>query len=137
MGETGRGTNAQSEWRRCLVIQRAEDIAPAFEGLKNRADALYVAVDQLMVANRTSILMSALAARLPTIFSTRDFVKDGALMSTDQATLERFQACAPAYVDKITAWCRSPAISQSSSQPNSELVINPTTAEVLSVSMCR
>src|SRR5216684_3957583 len=64
-----------------LVIQRAEDIASAFQGLKNRADALYVAVDQLMVANRTSILTSALGARMPTIFSTRDFVKAGALMS--------------------------------------------------------
>ncbi|MGA9502264.1 MAG: ABC transporter substrate-binding protein, partial [Pseudolabrys sp.] len=62
-----------------LVIQRAEDIAPAFQGLKTRADALYVAVDQLMVANRTSILTSAIGARLPTIFSTRDFVKAGAL----------------------------------------------------------
>ena len=64
-----------------LVIQRAEDIPSAFEGLKTRADALYVAVDQLMVANRTSILTSALDARMPTIFSTRDFVKGGALMS--------------------------------------------------------
>src|SRR5258707_9582732 len=43
-----------------LVIQRAEDIAPAFQTLKTRADALYVAVDQLMVANRTSIITSAL-----------------------------------------------------------------------------
>jgi len=58
-----------------LVIQRAEGIAPAFQALKTRADALYVAVDQLIVANRTSILTSALSARLPTIFSTRDFVK--------------------------------------------------------------
>ena len=58
-----------------FVIQRAEDIAPAFQGLKTRADALYVAEDQLIVANLTSILASALGARLPTIFSTRDFVK--------------------------------------------------------------
>jgi putative ABC transport system substrate-binding protein len=57
-----------------LVIQRAEDIAPAFQALKTRADALYVAVDQLIVANRASILTSALGVRLPTIFSTRDFV---------------------------------------------------------------
>ena len=34
-----------------LVIQMAEDITPAFQTLKGRADALYVAVDQLMVAN--------------------------------------------------------------------------------------
>ena len=56
-----------------LVIQRAEDIASALQALKTRADALYVAVDQLIVANRTSILSSALEAQLPTIFSTRDF----------------------------------------------------------------
>src|SRR5262245_65859095 len=74
-----------------LVIQRAEDIAPAFQTLKNRADALYVAVDQLMVANRTSILTLALGARLPTIFSTRDFVKAGALMSYGPSYTERFR----------------------------------------------
>jgi putative tryptophan/tyrosine transport system substrate-binding protein len=68
-----------------LVIQKAEDIAPAFQSLKGRADALYVAVDQLMVANRTNILAAALSARLPTMFSTRDFVKAGALMSYGNA----------------------------------------------------
>jgi putative ABC transport system substrate-binding protein len=73
-----------------LVIQRAEDITPAFQGLKTRADALYVAVDQLIVANGTSILTSALSARLPTIFSTRDFVKAGALMSYAPSLTERF-----------------------------------------------
>jgi putative ABC transport system substrate-binding protein len=61
-----------------LVIQKAEDIASSLQGLKTRADAVYVAVDQLMVANRTTIVASALAADLPTIFSTSDFVKAGA-----------------------------------------------------------
>src|SRR6516162_4577361 len=85
-----------------LVIQRAEDIAPAFQGLKTRADALYVAVDQLMVANRSSILASALDARMPTIFSTRDFVKAGALMSYGPSYTERFGRAAD-YVDRIRA----------------------------------
>ena len=83
-----------------LVIQRAEDIDPAFEGLKTRADALYVAVDQLMVANRTTILTSALGSQMPTIFSTRDFVKGGALMSYGPNYTERFGHAAD-YVDKI------------------------------------
>ncbi len=83
-----------------LVIQRAEDIAPAFQELKTRADALYVAVDQLIVANRTSILASALGIRMPTIFSTRDFVKGGALMSYGPNYTERFGHAAD-YVDKI------------------------------------
>ena len=36
-----------------LEIQRAEDIAPAVEGIKGRADALYVAADPLATSNRS------------------------------------------------------------------------------------
>src|SRR5437763_931445 len=57
-----------------LKIRRAEEIIPAFEALKAQADALYVAQDALVAANRTRILALALSARLPTIFGTRDFV---------------------------------------------------------------
>ena len=81
MGETQAAARTLGLEVAPLVIQRAEDIAPSFQGLKSRADALYVAVDQLMVANRTRILTLALAERLPTIFSERDFVKAGAFMS--------------------------------------------------------
>ena len=35
-----------------LEIRRAEDIAPAFEALKGRAEALYVCTDPLVTANR-------------------------------------------------------------------------------------
>jgi putative ABC transport system substrate-binding protein len=112
-----------------LVIQRAEDIAPAFQGLKTRADALYVAVDQLMVANRTSILTSALSARVPTIFSTRDFVKAGALMSYGPSYTERFGRAAD-YVDKILRGAKPGDLPVE--QPTKfELVINLTTATAL------
>jgi putative ABC transport system substrate-binding protein len=112
-----------------FVIQRAEDIAPAFQGLKTRADALYVAVDQLIVANRTSILTSALGARLPTIFSTRDFVKAGALMSYGPSYTERFGRAAD-YVDKILHGAKPGDLPVE--QPTKfELVINLTTAKAL------
>ena len=112
-----------------LVIQRAEDIAPAFQALKTRADALYVAVDQLVVANRTSILTSALSARLPTIFSTRDFVKAGALMSYGPSYTERFRRAAD-YVDKILRGAKPGDLPVE--QPTKfELVINLTTAKAL------
>jgi putative tryptophan/tyrosine transport system substrate-binding protein len=112
-----------------LVIQRAEDIAPAFQGLKTRADALYVAVDQLMVANRTSILTSALSARVPTIFSTRDFVKAGAVMSYGPSYTERFGRAAD-YVDKILHGVKPGDLPVE--QPTKfELVINLTTAKAL------
>ena len=116
-----------------LVIQRAEDIAPAFQGLKTRADALYVAVDQLIVANRTSILTSALAARLPTIFSTRDFVKTGALMSYGPSYTERFRHSAD-YVDKILRGTKPGDLPVE--QPTKfELVINLKTAKALGLTI--
>ena len=112
-----------------LVIQRAEDIAPAFQTVKARADALYVAVDQLIVANRASILTSALGARLPTIFSTRDFVKAGALMSYGPSYVERFRRAAD-YVDKILRGTKPGDLPVE--QPTKfELVINLTTANAL------
>jgi putative tryptophan/tyrosine transport system substrate-binding protein len=93
-----------------IVIQRAEDIAPAFQGLKTRADALYVAVDQLMVANRTSILTSALSARVPTIFSTVILSKPARSCPMDQA----IQNGSGARRTTSTRSCvvRSPAISR-------------------------
>jgi len=112
-----------------LVIQRAEDIAPAFQGLKTRADALYVTVDQLMVANRSSILASALDALMPTIFSTRDFVKAGALMSYGPSYTERFGRAAD-YVDKILRGA-NPADLPVEQPTKFELVINVTTAKAL------
>ncbi|MGN6750071.1 MAG: ABC transporter substrate-binding protein [Xanthobacteraceae bacterium] len=116
-----------------VVIQRAEDIAPAFEGLKTRADALYVAVDQLMVANRASILKSALDVRLPTIFSTRDLVKDGALMSYGPSYAERFRHAAD-YVDKILRGAKPQDLPVD--QPTKfELVINLTTARTLGLAV--
>ena len=116
-----------------LVIQRPEDIASAFQALKTRADALYVAVDQLMVANRTSILTSALGARLPTIFSARDFVKAGALMSYGPSYTERFRHAAD-YVDKILRGAKPGDLPVE--QPTKfELVINLKTAKALGLTI--
>jgi putative ABC transport system substrate-binding protein len=116
-----------------LVIQRAEDIASAFQALKTRADALYVAVDQLIVANRTSILSSALEAQLPTIFSTRDFVKVGALMSYGPSYTERFGHAAD-YVDKILRGAKPSDLPVD--QPTKfELVINLATAKALGLAI--
>ena len=116
-----------------LVIQRAEDIAPAFEGLKARADALYVAIDQLMVANLTRILTLALGARLPTVFSTRDFVRAGGFMSYGPNYSDLFQRSAD-YVDKILRGTKPGDIPVE--QPTKfELVINLKTAKALGLTI--
>jgi len=110
-----------------LEIGRAEDIAPAIQALK--ADALYIAIDQLMVANRTRILTFAVSARLPVITSISDFVKDGALMSYGPSYPDLFRHSAD-FVDKILRGAKPGDIPVE--QPTKfELVINLTTAKAL------
>ena len=64
-----------------LEIQRAEDIAPAFDELNAKADALYVVTDALFAATRARLIALAVGEHLPTIFSIRDYVQAGGLMS--------------------------------------------------------
>ena len=56
-----------------LEMRRAEDIAPAFNGAKGRADALYVVGDALVTANVALIAKLALDAGLPAISAYREF----------------------------------------------------------------
>jgi len=62
-------------------IRRADDIVPAIEALKGRAEALYVVTDPLVNANRMRLNTLALDARLPTIHGYREYVETGGLMS--------------------------------------------------------
>src|SRR5882757_1295288 len=116
-----------------LEIQRVEDFSPAFEAIKAKADALYVAIDQLMVANLMRILTLALGARLPTIFSTRDFVRGGGFMSYGPSYTERFGRAAD-YVDKILRGTKPGDIPVE--QPTKfELVVNLITAQALGLTV--
>jgi len=133
MGET------QAEARRLgleiapLAIRRAEDIASAFQDLKTKADALYVAVDQLIVANRARIIALAVDERMPTIFSERDFVKAGAFMSYGPNYSELFRHSAD-YVDRILRGTKPGDIPVE--QPTKfELVINLATAKTLGLAV--
>jgi putative tryptophan/tyrosine transport system substrate-binding protein len=62
-------------------IRRAEDIAPVFDVLKGRADALYVVENALTSANSTQITTLALTARLPMMFNIGTTVQVGTLIS--------------------------------------------------------
>jgi putative tryptophan/tyrosine transport system substrate-binding protein len=62
-------------------IRRGEDIAPAFAALKGHADALYVAIDPLVGSHRFRINTLALAAQLPTMHGSGEYVEVGGLMS--------------------------------------------------------
>jgi putative tryptophan/tyrosine transport system substrate-binding protein len=64
-----------------LEIRHAQDILPSFEALKNRAEALYLASEGLVDANRLRVNILALGARLPTMWSTRELVEAGGLLA--------------------------------------------------------
>jgi len=112
-----------------LKIRRAEDIVPAFETLDAQADALYVAVDALLSANRTRIITLALGARLPTIFNQREFVQAGGLMSYGPNFSALFQRAAD-LVDTILRGTKPGDIPIE--QPTKfDLVVNLTTAKAI------
>jgi putative tryptophan/tyrosine transport system substrate-binding protein len=60
-----------------IEIRRGEDIAPGFNALKGQAEALYVCTDPLVITNRARIQTSAMRARLPTVYNSREYVETG------------------------------------------------------------
>ena len=134
MGETEAAAGTLGIEVAPIEIRRVEDFGPAFrEALKAKEDALYVAIDQLMVANLMRILTLALGARLPTIFSTRDFVRGGGFMSYGPSYTERFGRAAD-YVDKILRGTKPGDIPVE--QPTKfELVVNLITAQALGLTV--
>jgi putative tryptophan/tyrosine transport system substrate-binding protein len=64
-----------------LEIRRAEDITSVYAKLNSRVDALYVIGSALVDVARATIIKLAVGAHLPMIFSNRDHVQAGALMS--------------------------------------------------------
>jgi len=112
-----------------LEIRRANDIAPGFEAIKGRADALYVLGEALMATNRVRINTLALGARLPTVHGLREYVEAGGLMSYGPNLPDLFRRAAD-IVDKILRGAKPGDIPVE--QPTKfDLVINLTTAKVL------
>jgi putative ABC transport system substrate-binding protein len=110
-------------------VRRAEDIAPAFEALKGRADALYVCTDPLLTTTRVQINTLALGMRLPTMHGFREYVEAGGLMSYGPNFPDLFRHAAE-YVDKILRGAKPGDLPVE--QPTKfDLVLNLTTAKVL------
>ena len=116
-----------------MEIQRAEDIAPAFEALKSGIDALYVCTDAFLNANRIRINTLALAARLPTMTGFREYVEAGALISYGPNFADLFRRAAD-LVDKILHGTK-PADIPVEQPTKFDLVINLTTAKALGLTI--
>jgi len=112
-----------------LEIHRGEDIAPSFDSLQGRADALVVLAEALAMTNRVRISTLALGARLPTMHGHREYVEAGGLMSYGPSVPAQYRRAAD-YVDKILRGTKPGDIPVE--QPSKfELIINLTTAKTL------
>jgi ABC-type uncharacterized transport system substrate-binding protein len=112
-----------------LKIRKAADIAPAFEALKGRAEALYVVGESLISANQFRIQSFALAARLPTMHLARERLETGGLISYGP-NIQSLYRRAGDIVDKILHGAKPADIPVE--QPSKfDLVINMATAKAL------
>jgi putative tryptophan/tyrosine transport system substrate-binding protein len=110
-------------------IRRAEDIAPAFAAFKGTVDALYTPPDALVNTNLIRINTLALAARLPTMYGSREYVKAGGMISYGPNFPDLFRRAAD-YVNMILRGAK-PADLPVEQPTKFELVINLTTAKAL------
>jgi len=114
-------------------VPRREDIAPAFEPLKGRVDALYVCNDPLMTTNRVRINTLALGARLPTAYGNREYVEAGGLMSYGANFLDLYRRAAE-LVDKVLRGAK-PADLPVEQPIKFDLIINQITAKALGLEL--
>jgi putative tryptophan/tyrosine transport system substrate-binding protein len=116
-----------------LDVRRAEDIAPAFDAINGRAEALYVSNDPLIVTNVNRINTLAVGARLPTIHNSREFIESGGLMSYGPNYPDLFRRAAD-FVDKILRGAK-PADLPVEQPTKFDFVINLTTAKALGLTI--
>jgi putative tryptophan/tyrosine transport system substrate-binding protein len=111
-----------------------EELSSAFVKLGNeRVSALLVPTDAFFFSQRQRIADFAVKARLPTIFSQREYVEAGGLMSYGE-NLSDFYRRAASYVDKIFKGAK-PADLPVEQPTRFFLVFNRKTAEAIGITM--
>jgi putative ABC transport system substrate-binding protein len=114
-------------------IKGVDDLVPAFEVLKGRAEALYVLANPLANANRVRINDLALGAQMPTVHGFRQYVETGGLMSYGPNTPDLFRRAGD-YVDKILRGAK-PAEMPVEQPTKFDLIVNLKTAKTLGLTI--
>jgi putative tryptophan/tyrosine transport system substrate-binding protein len=113
-----------------LDVRKSDDLEPAFEtASKRRADALIVSADGILQANRKFIGELAAKHRLPAIYTSREFIDAGGLISYGARYRDLYRRAAT-YVEKILKGTK-PGDLPIEQPTRFELVINLNTAKAL------
>jgi putative tryptophan/tyrosine transport system substrate-binding protein len=117
-----------------VEIRRPEDLDTAFtEMTRKRADALVVLPWATLFSHRKRIVALAAKHRLPAVYTYREYVEPGGLMSYGPDLADSFRRSAM-YVDKILKGAE-PADLPVEQATKFELVINLKTAKVLGLTI--
>ena len=115
-------------------VRDADDFDKVFAALsKGRPDGLYVLGGPLMNANRKGITGFALKSRLPSVYSSKEFVDAGGLMYYGADDAESYRRVAY-FVDKILKGAK-PADLPVEQPTKFELVINLKTAKQIGLTI--
>jgi len=117
-----------------LDVRKPEDLAPAFEAAtRRRADALFVVTDAITQAHLGTIVQLAARHRLPAMYSAREFVEGGGLVSYGVNYADLYRRSAQ-FVDKIFKGAK-PGDLPVEQPTRFELLINLKTAKALGLTI--
>ena len=115
-------------------VREPKDFDQAFKAIQDqRPDALFVISEVLTITHRCRVLDFAATHKLPTIAEFGLFAQDGGLMTYGPKLTETFQRSAT-YIDKVLKGVK-PSNLPVEQPMNFELVINPTTAQTLGLTL--
>jgi len=115
-------------------VRSADDFERVFAALsKQRPDGLYVSSGPLMRANQKRIVGFTLKSRVPSMYSDREYVDAGGLMSYAADQAESFQRVAY-FIDRILKGAK-PADLPVEQPMRFELIVNLKTAKQIGVSI--
>ena len=117
-----------------LDLRKSDALGPMFDdATARRVDALVVVIDDITLTNQQRIVDLAMRHRLPAIYSAREFVDAGGLMSYGVSYPDLYRRAAT-YVDKILKGNKPDDLPVE--QPTKlELVINLKTARALGLTV--
>jgi putative ABC transport system substrate-binding protein len=117
-----------------LEARSPDDFDGAFAAIaKERAAALFVVTEPMLVLHQTRLTALAVEQRLPTMYGIRESVEAGGLMSYGPNLADIYRRAA-IYVDKILKGAR-PADLPVEQPTKFELVINLKTAKALGLTI--